>query len=130
MTIDKKNVLLDTVTIPEDIVLENVESKVIVQDNINEENIIFNDLYINNITCEEDKKSFQEELQISEQSDINNQEQEIFEKKETVKTNCLALTVRKNYTISIFKNTVFTTFRITCKVTLCTFLLNFLSLFF
>lgn len=125
MTIDKKNVLLDTVTIPEDIVLENLESKVIVQDNI-----ISNDLYINNITCEEDKKSFQEELQISEQSDINNQEQEIFEKKETVKTNCLALTVRKNYTISIFKNTIFTTFRITCKVTLCTFLLNFLSLFF
>lgn len=52
------------------------------------------------------------------------------EKKETVDTNCLALTVRKDYNIAIFKNTISTTFRVACKVTIFTFILNLLCLFF
>ncbi len=50
--------------------------------------------------------------------------------KETVETNCLALTVRKDYNLSIVKNSILTTFRISWKVALSTFILNVLKLFF
>lgn len=51
------------------------------------------------------------------------------EKSQTNETNCLALTVRKDYNLSIFKNSVIKTFKVTLKVSLCTFFLNLLSLF-
>ena len=50
--------------------------------------------------------------------------------KETAETNCLALTVRKDYNLSIVKNSILTTFRISWKVALSTFILNVLKLFF
>lgn len=50
--------------------------------------------------------------------------------KETVETNCLALTVRKDYNLSIVKNSILTTFRISWKVAISTFILNVLKLFF
>lgn len=132
MIIQKEDVLLDTVITPEDIVLENIkdiENKTPVENSINEENHSFNDLNINT-ACEKNEESSENTSSISEEPIINNEYQEVLEKKETVETNCLALTVRKNYNISIFKNTVFTTFRVTCKVTIFTLVLNFLSLFF
>lgn len=48
----------------------------------------------------------------------------------TAETNCLALTVRKNYNLSIVKNSIFTTLRVSWKVALSTFVLNVLKLFF
>ena len=50
--------------------------------------------------------------------------------KETVETNCLALTVRKDYNYAIAKNTVFKTIRMSIKVAISTFLLNLIKLFF
>ena len=55
---------------------------------------------------------------------------EISEKKETVETNCLALTVRKDYNFAIAKNTVFKTIRMSIKVAISTFVLNIIKLFF
>ena len=129
MIIHKEDVLLDTVISPEDVVLENIEdigSKTSDENSINEESNTFNDI---NTTCEEDQETSENSSQFLEEPIINNEDEEVSEKKETVETNCLSLTVRKNYNISIFKNTVFTTFRITCKITIFTIVLNFLSLF-
>ncbi len=132
MIIQKEDVLLDSVMPLEDVVLENIEnteSKTLDENSINEENHSFNDLDINT-ACEENEESSENISLVSEEPLNNSENQEVLEKKETVETNCLALTVRKNYNISIFKNTVFTTFRVTCKVTIFTLVLNFLSLFF
>ena len=65
-------------------------------------------------------------------SELANFEEEVsnIEKEKTVETNCLALTVRKDYNLSIFKNGIIKTFRTTCKITICTILLNILNLFF
>ena len=52
------------------------------------------------------------------------------QEKETAETNCLALTVRKDYNLSIFKNGIVTTFRVSWKIAVSTFLLNLLKLFF
>lgn len=129
MIIHKEDVLLDTVITPEDLVLENIEdieSKTSDENSINEKNNTFNDI---NTTCEENQETSENSSQFLEEPIINNEDEEVSEKKETVETNCLALTVRKNYNISIFKNTVFTTVRITCKITIFTIVLNFLRLF-
>ena len=56
-----------------------------------------------------------------ENNDIN-------ENEETEATNCLALTVRKDYNLSILKNKMVTTFRVTSKVVFCAFFLNLLTL--
>ena len=58
-----------------------------------------------------------------------NQESFELDKKETVETNCLALTVRKDYNLSIFKNTILTTFRFSWKIAFSTLVLNVLKLF-
>lgn len=55
---------------------------------------------------------------------------EIADQKETAETNCLALTVRKNYNLSIIKNGLLTTLRVSWKVGISTLLLNILKLFF
>lgn len=52
------------------------------------------------------------------------------EEKATVETNCLALTVRKDYNFAIAKNTVFKTIRMSIKVAISTFVLNLIKLFF
>lgn len=49
---------------------------------------------------------------------------------ESIETNCLALTVRKDYNFSIAKNTVFKTIRMSIKVAISTFVLNLIKLFF
>lgn len=130
MIILKENVIMDNTLTTTNDMQENIEDIKIEstdKNSNNVENSIFNDLDIN-ITSIQDKNG--ETSQVSEEPIISNEDEEISEKKETVETNCLALTVRKNYNISIFKNTVFTTFRVTCKVTIFTLVLNFLSLFF
>ena len=57
-------------------------------------------------------------------------EMETTAEKETVETNCLALTVRKDYNFSIAKNTVFKTIRMSIKVAISTFILNLIKIFF
>lgn len=59
-----------------------------------------------------------------------NKNSKISEKKETIETNCLALTVRKDYNFAIAKNTVFKTIRMSIKVAISTFVLHILRLFF
>ena len=49
-------------------------------------------------------------------------------KEETEETNCLALTVRKDYGLLILKNGLIKTFHITFKIAFCTLLLNILTL--
>lgn len=139
MIINKNCLLSENTVIHEAIALEDindVENKLIEEDSICEDinkMNTFNELNNTEIDIPEtDDKTLDETSQVLEEpvSEEPNVDEEIFEKKETVETNCLALTVRKNYNISIFKNTVFTTFRVSCKVAIFTVLLNFLSLLF
>ena len=51
-------------------------------------------------------------------------------REKTVETNCLALTVRKDYNFSIAKNTVFKTIRMSVKVAISTLVLNLIKIFF
>ena len=86
--------------------------------------------------------TYEEKIQIQETEDATNdlnvgvqdvQADSTLEdsaKKETVETNCLALTVRKDYNFAIAKNTVFKTIRIRIKVAISTFVLNIIKLFF
>lgn len=61
------------------------------------------------------------------QNDLHQNDLE--QKNETVETNCLALTVRKDYNLSIVKNTILTTFRFSWKIAFSTLILNILKLF-
>lgn len=86
--------------------------------------------------------TYEEKIQIQETEDATNdlnvgvqdvQADSTLEdsaKKETVETNCLALTVRKDYNFAIAKNTVFKTIRMSIKVAISTFVLNIIKLFF
>lgn len=49
---------------------------------------------------------------------------------DTPKPNCLALTVRKDYNLTIFKNIFTTGKRISLKIAISTLVLNFLRMFF
>ena len=85
---------------------------------------------LNNISYSTDQ---QENLELEQKNkqpnDLSNSNAQD-EQKQTVETNCLALTVRKNYNFSIAKNTVFKTIRMSIKVAISTFVLNVLKLFF
>lgn len=133
MIINKERILPKNMVLQEDITLEDVND---IENKLVEEASICEDIEINTFDelnntgieiPEADEMTLDKTSQLLEEQ---NADEEVFEKKETVETNCLALTVRKDYNISIFKNTVFTTFRITCKVTIFTVILNFLSLLF
>ena len=70
------------------------------------------------------------EIVTEENFDLESNEQisnDLSAKEETANTNCLALTVRKSYNLSI---SIFTTLRVSWKVALSTFVLNILKLFF
>lgn len=113
---------------------------------INENGLITEDQntqeYIENLSITQETSDF--DLNSNEDSNIQNSMNtsgnDIFtnstdcapeqEEKETVETNCLALTVRKDYNLSIFKNSIATTFRVSWKIAVSTFLLNLLKLFF
>ena len=74
---------------------------------------------------------FSEENLNSNISDLSSEKGENDESKEkTVETNCLALTVRKDYNFSIAKNTVFKTIRMSIKVAISTLVLNLIKIFF
>ena len=78
----------------------------------------------------QDKKCNELEIenQFSELSDLKNDEK--FTQDERNEPNCLALTVRKDYNLTIIKNIFTTTGRMSLKVALSTFILNILRMFF
>lgn len=96
----------------DDIISENVETK----ENTSNENFNIVNIY--------DEENIETEDTQSITSNDSSKENE------TIETNCLALTIRKDYHLSIIKNTVFTTIRVTCKVFLYTLFLNLLKMFF
>lgn len=53
-----------------------------------------------------------------------------FKQDKTIEANCLSLSVRKDYNLSIIKNSIFTTLRYSYKIAFSAFLLNLLKLFF
>lgn len=65
-----------------------------------------------------------------ENETIENEETLEEKQSESVETNCLALTVRKDYNLSILKNGLATTVRVSWKVALSTFILNLLAFLF
>ena len=79
----------------------------------------------NSDNCAISATSTNEELE----NTSNNTTTEESEQKETAETNCLALTVRKNYNVSIIKNSIFTSLRLSFKVAISTLVLNILKLF-
>ena len=76
---------------------------------------------LENISVTLDEEEILEKLDASSSSE---------DKKETVETNCLALTVRKDYNFAIARNTVFKTIRMSIKVAISTIVLNLIKLFF
>lgn len=105
--------------------------------------------YNESSVCKEEHYDFMLDSNIDQQSlkennnqkqndtlDIENSAKEVStafnttSEKETVETNCLALTVRKDYNFSIAKNTIFKTIRMSIKVAISTFILNLIKIFF
>lgn len=80
---------------------------------------------------EKDNQENISEIDTSETSIIQDASKQpnIEQKNETAETNCLALTVRKDYNLSIVKNTIITTFRFSWKIAFSTLILNILKLF-
>lgn len=90
---------------------------------------------LENISVTLDEKELLEKLDVPTSSDEKNISEDsdataTLGEKETVETNCLALTVRKDYNFAIAKNTVFKTIRMSIKVAISTFVLNLIKLFF
>lgn len=86
--------------------------------NIEESINLAEDENFNNIETEDSSQL------IHEKETSENQNQEINQ------ANCLALTVRKNYNLTILKNIFTTSGRMSLKIALSTLVLNFLKMFF
>ena len=90
---------------------------------------------LENISVTLDEKELLEKLDVPTSSDeknisANSDATATLAEKETVETNCLALTVRKDYNFAIARNTVFKTIRMSIKVAISTIVLNLIKLFF
>lgn len=71
-------------------------------------------------------------LIVGKTSDINDEPElvpVIDNSEDTVETNCLALTVKKDYSLSIAKNAFFKGIRMSFKVAISTFFLNVAKIF-
>lgn len=66
-----------------------------------------------------------EDSATSTSSEVNN-----LENKDCNQSNCLALTVRKDYNLTIIKNIFTTSGRVSLKIAISTFILNILRMFF
>ena len=112
--ISKNDSNLDEKVVSED--NSGLDEKVVSEDNSGlDEKVTSKDLVSENIV--------QESIQ-------NASEDSSLSKNETVETNCLALTVRKDYSLSIFKNSIFTPIRMSIKVAVLTAILNVIKLYF
>ncbi len=109
----------------------HLDNDEIIENNVDEE--INSDIILNSEESNLDEKIVSEDEvsdNIVQESNPNALEDSSSSKNETVETNCLALTVRKDYSLSIFKNSIFTSIRMSIKVAFATFILNILNLFF
>ena len=96
--------------------------------NFSTEAISTPDLSVSNELLSSTEVSVNTEIENSNELEGNTKIEK--DEKETVETNCLALTVRKDYNFSIAKNTVFKTIRMSIKVAISTFILNLIKIFF
>lgn len=105
---------------------------------INEDGLITenqNELKDNNVTNAEDTCVLSEETSENEENfdlesnNVSSSDANIDTNNEDTHSNCLALTVRKDYNLSIVKNSIFTTLRVSWKIAISTFILNILKLF-
>ena len=82
-------------------------------------------------TCVLSKETseIEENFDLDSNSDISSDDNMDTENEDN-HSNCLALTVRKDYNLSIVKNSIFTTLRVSWKIAISTFILNILKLFF
>ena len=105
---------------------------------INEDGVITenqNEQKDSNVTNAEDTCVLNNETSENEENfdlDSNNvisSDNNIDTENEDNHSNCLALTVRKDYNLSIVKNSIFTTLRVSWKIAISTFILNILKLF-
>lgn len=94
--------------------LENIES-INLEDSDNLEKC---ENHNNNVKTEDSPQSVKEEEPSNFQNDDTNQ------------ANCFALTVRKDYNLTIIKNIFTTSVRMSLKIAFSTFVLNFLRMFF
>ncbi len=88
------------------------------------------------MVIDNDKKITESNIQkpnenISDQQNlsVDNLPNSIDTNSDELNSNCLALTVKKDYNTSIIKNSIFTTFRVSLKISLSTFILNILKMF-
>lgn len=101
-----------------------------INDEINPNNVSENSnattssLLLDPVLIDEDS-NLSQDSQLDKDSQIKQSSQKLND----VETNCLALTVRKDYNLSIIKNGFFTTLRMSWKVAVSTFVLNFIKLF-
>lgn len=126
------NVQVDTNSI-NDVIIKNTEEpkpEVIQDENFDLES---NEQLSNNLSVSVNGTKELDDTNLTT-SDPENKNQTVVALKstdeETANTTCLALTVRKSYNLSIVKNSIFTTLRVSWKVALSTFVLNILKLFF
>ena len=108
----------------------HLDNDEIIENNVDEE--INSDIILNSEESNLDEKIVSEDEvsdNIVQESNPNALEDSSSSKNETVETNCLALTVRKDYNLSIVKNTILTTFRFSWKIAFSTLILNILKLF-
>ena len=96
--------------------------------NFSTEAISTSDLSVSNELLSSTEVSVNTEIENSNELEGNTKIEK--DEKETVETNCLALTVRKDYNFAIAKNTVFKTIRMSIKVAISTLVLNVIKLFF
>ena len=74
-----------------------------------------------NMNINTNENNIQNNLNTNTDLTISNEQQ---------KYNCLALTIKKNYNLTIIKNFFFTSNRISLKIFFSSFILNILKLFF
>lgn len=98
--------------------------------NLNEQEPINLNTEVKDFDLNSNNYEFSNEIEYNKNIDvpdspINQNEDE----EKTVETNCLALTVRKDYNLSIVKNTIFKTIRMSVKVAISTLILNLIKIF-
>ena len=101
------------------------ENELITENQETHDNNLINDTMEHKESNSSDKVT----IDVNNEDIKENEQSEQSEQKETAETNCLALTVRKNYNISIIKNSIFTSLRLSFKIAISTIALNILKLF-
>lgn len=114
---------------------EQIHKNAILEENLNPSSELENNLEntnledFNNLAEDENHNSLKLEDSSLESLDLSNNETTMAQNEDN-QANCLALTVRKDYNITIIKNIFTTSGRMSLKIALSTLVLNFLRMFF